>query len=340
MKKSLPSSKISYIAKKVKVCEDLLPQKFIPLAASPEVPSQPKLLLTHWNLNGINAKLKNSEQHFLNYLESKPFDIICFNETKLTSETFEKLNISKNDLWGKNFNQYWAFSTAKKGYSGTAILSKVRPISVETKIGIDGFDSEGRVLALEFETFFLVAVYVPNSGAKLERLKARVEEWDVQFRRFLGVLKEKKAVVVVGDLNVAHKPIDLKNPEKNKFVAGFTDQERKSFEDFLADGFVDVWREENPEAVKFTFWSEKSNARAYNNGWRIDYCLVNREARRLIDNVEIRDDIYGSDHCPVEVTISQAEPIPDELQKEENKKVGSSDAEIKTEAKSPREIAE
>lgn len=295
------------VVRRVKKSADAKPylsNLFLPLSPKSEPFDRTKILLTHWNVNGLGAKLSNPEKYFETYLSSKPFDIICFNETKLTSHSFEKLNLATHSLWEKDFHQFWSFSTARKGYSGTTVLTKIEPLSIKSEIGIQPFDSEGRLLVLEFASFYLIAVYVPNSGAELARLQTRIVDWDYDFREFIAGLRRTKEVVVLGDMNVAHQPIDLKFPERNAHVAGYTLQERESFQSLLDEGFVDVWREMNPNKIQYTFWSGRvGESRTNGHGWRLDYCLASQRARKMVEDVVIRDDVFGSDHCPVEVVL-------------------------------------
>ncbi|MCK5588727.1 MAG: exodeoxyribonuclease III [Candidatus Pacebacteria bacterium] len=273
-----------------------------------------------WNVNGIRAWLQKEET--VNFIEEieKP-DIFCLQETKAQKEQikefFEKSdtplfesnngNIKKGKLFPNYFFHFWN-SAEKKGYSGTAIFSKIEPIDVIYGIG-DDLDNEGRVITLEFKDFFLINVYVPNSKPDLSRLNYRYEKWDKKLLKFLKKLEKKKPVVLCGDLNVAHKEIDLKNPSSNKTTntrlgnAGFTDKERERFEDFLNAGFIDTFRFLHPEEVKYSWWSYRFNARANNSGWRIDYFLTSNSLKQKIKTAIIYNEAYGSDHCPVGLEI-------------------------------------
>ena len=206
------------------------------------------------------------------------------------------------DLAFEGYESYWNYAE-KKGYSGTAIFTRLKPLSVSYGIGIDIHDHEGRVITLEMPDFYLVCVYVPNAQDGLKRLDYRMQ-WEDDFRAYLGGLAARKGVVVCGDLNVAHNEIDLKNPSSNRHNAGFTDEERGKFNALLASGFTDSWRFLNPDTVKYSWWSYRFHARENNAGWRIDYFLVSDSIKDKIAGAEIHNEIFGSDHCPVELTLS------------------------------------
>ena len=261
-----------------------------------------KLHITHWNINGLRAVIR--KESLKNYLNGKDFDIVCLSEIKIDKLALRKEKINENDLWYKKYNQYYHFSTFKKGYSGVSIFSKLKPVNKFFGMNEEKFDKEGRVITLEYKKFYLVNVYVPNSKSKLERLKERVEEFDLKFRNFITELKKKKTVIVLGDMNVAHKEIDLKDPKRNKRSNGFTIEERNSFDLYMENGFVDRWRDLYPKKIQYSWWSYLSRKpRSTGNGWRIDYCLIDEEAKHAIKDVVIREDIYGSDHCPVEIHL-------------------------------------
>lgn len=247
--------------------------------------------LVSWNVNGIRANVRKG---FLDYFEELDADIFCLQETKLQEGQIVI------DLDG--YYQYWNYAE-KKGYSGTAVFTKMEPISYKYGIGKEIHDDEGRVITLEFEDFYLVNIYTPNSQTKLSRLDYRIE-WEDNFRNYLLKLDETKPVILCGDLNVAHNEIDLANPSTNRKNAGFSDEERGKMTELLESGFVDTFRHFYPEKENaYTWWSYMRNARERNVGWRIDYFLV---SHRFIDQVEsaaIHSDIMGSDHCPVEITI-------------------------------------
>ncbi len=257
----------------------------------------------------------------MEFLEAENPEIICLQEIKATKEQiaefFEKSDTplfetkSKNVQAGKLFPdwKYHFWNPAeKKGYSGTAIFSKKKPLAEIYGIG-DELDQEGRVISLEYKNFFLVNVYTPNSKPDLSRLKYRQKKWDKNFLAHLKKLEKKKPVIVCGDLNVAHQEIDLKNPQANKTTknnpgsAGFTDEERKSFQNYLDSGFIDTFRYLRPAEIKYSWWSYRFGARARNAGWRIDYFLTSNILKDKIKKAEIYDQVKGSDHCPVGLEI-------------------------------------
>ena len=244
-----------------------------------------------WNVNGLRACMgKNFTEAFLR-LDA---DFFCLQETKLQEGQIEL------DLPG--YYQYWNYAE-KKGYSGTAVFAKKEPLSVRYGIGIDEHDREGRVITLEYDSFFLVNIYTPNSKRELERLEYR-QRWEDDIREYLCSLKERKSVIMCGDLNVAHKEIDLKNPQTNHRSAGFTDEEREKMTCLLNSGFVDTFRYFYPdEGGRYSWWSYMFKARERNAGWRIDYFLVSDDLKDKLRGAEIHSDIMGSDHCPVEVEI-------------------------------------
>lgn len=243
-----------------------------------------------WNVNGLRACITKGFEDIFKELDA---DFFCLQETKMQE--------GQLDLEFEGYESYWNYAE-KKGYSGTAIYSKHTPLSVSYGIGIPEHDTEGRVITLEMPDFFLVCVYVPNSQDGLRRLDYRMQ-WEDAFRTYLKGLMARKGVIVCGDLNVAHEPIDLKNPATNHFNAGFSDEERGKFSELLASGFTDSWRSLNPDKVKYSWWSYRANARANNAGWRIDYFLVSDNLKSRIAGAEIHNDIFGSDHCPVELNI-------------------------------------
>ena len=246
-----------------------------------------------WNVNGIRAVIKKGFYDFID--EYKP-DILCLQETKAHPEQVDiKLNQYPYQFWN---------SAEKKGYSGTAIFSKKEPLSVKNNIGIDKHDNEGRVIAVEFEDYFLVTVYTPNSKRELLRLEYRVQEWDVDFLKYLKKLEEEKPVIFCGDLNVAHKEIDLKNPKTNKRNAGFTNEERSGFDNYIESGFIDTFREFEKGEGHYTWWSYMFNSRAKNVGWRIDYFCISQILRSKLAKSYILKDVMGSDHAPVAIEIN------------------------------------
>ena len=244
-----------------------------------------------WNVNGLRACEGKGFSEAFRALDA---DFFCLQETKMQE--------GQLDLAFEGYDSYWNYAD-KKGYSGTAIFTRLKPLSVFYGIGIDMHDHEGRVITLEMPEFYLVCVYVPNAQDGLKRLDYRMQ-WEDDFRAYLGTLAARKGVVVCGDLNVAHNEIDLKNPSSNRHNAGFTDEERGKFNALLASGFTDSWRFLNPDTVKYSWWSYRFHARENNAGWRIDYFLVSESIKDKIAGAEIHNEIFGSDHCPVELTLS------------------------------------
>ncbi len=248
--------------------------------------------IVSWNVNGIRAALKKGFMDFFNEIDA---DIFCLQETKLSEGQLEL------DLEG--YHQYWNYAE-KKGYSGTAVFTKIEPIQVTYGIDMEHHDKEGRVITCEYDDFFLVNVYTPNAQRGLARIDYRME-WEDDFRDYLNQLDKVKPVILCGDLNVAHNEIDLKNPGQNRKNAGFSDQERSQFSTLLNSGFTDTFRHFYPDQVDaYTWWSYITRARDRNVGWRIDYFVV---SDRLIDQVDdsfIHADIFGSDHCPVSIDLS------------------------------------
>jgi len=247
--------------------------------------------LISWNVNGLRACEGKGFSEAFRALDA---DFFCLQETKMQE--------GQLDLAFEGYDSYWNYAD-KKGYSGTAIFTRLKPLSVSYGIGIDIHDHEGRVITLEMPDFYLVCVYVPNAQDGLKRLDYRMQ-WEDDFRAYLGGLAARKGVVVCGDLNVAHNEIDLKNPSSNRHNAGFTDEERGKFNALLASGFTDSWRFLNPDTVKYSWWSYRFHARENNAGWRIDYFLVSDSIKDRIAGAEIHNDIFGSDHCPVELDIT------------------------------------
>lgn len=246
--------------------------------------------LISWNVNGLRACAGKGFGESFKALDA---DVVCLQETKMQA--------GQLDLEFDGYESYWNYAD-KKGYSGTAIYTRVKPLSVSNDIGIDEHDHEGRVITMEFDDFYLVCVYVPNSQDELKRLTYRMK-WEDDFRSYVSGLAEKKGVVICGDLNVAHNDIDIKNPASNRHNAGFTDEERGKFNALLDAGFVDSWRMLNPDTVKYSWWSYRFKAREKNAGWRIDYFLVSDSIKDRITEARIHTEIMGSDHCPVEVDL-------------------------------------
>ncbi|MFA9377480.1 MAG: exodeoxyribonuclease III [Lachnotalea sp.] len=248
--------------------------------------------LVSWNVNGIRACVQKG---FMDFFENIDADIFCIQESKMQEGQLE--------LILEGYNQYWNYAV-KKGYSGTAIFSKKKPLSVYNGIGIEEHDNEGRVITLEFEQFYMITVYVPNSQNELARLDYRLK-WEDDFQTYLNKLEETKPVIVCGDLNVAHKEIDLKNPKANRKNAGFSDEERGKFTQLLESGFTDTFRYLYPnQAEIYSWWSYRFSARSKNAGWRIDYFLTSNMLKDKIKEAKIHTDIMGSDHCPVELEIA------------------------------------
>ena len=244
-----------------------------------------------WNVNGLRACLQKGFEEF--FLQTDA-DFFCLQETKLQEG---QVDLQLRD------HQFWSYAE-KKGYSGTAIFTKHEPLSVTYGIGIDEHDHEGRVITLELEDFYLVCVYVPNAQDELKRLDYRMR-WEDDFRAYLCGLAEKKGVVVCGDLNVAHKEIDLKNPKTNRKNPGFTDEERGQFTNLLEAGFIDTFRHFYPDQTDiYSWWSYRFQARQKNTGWRIDYFVTSEDLRDRLVDAKIHTEIFGSDHCPVELTMN------------------------------------
>ena len=244
-----------------------------------------------WNVNGIRACV---EKNFMESFEDLDADIFCLQETKLQEG---QINL---ELPG--YHQYWNYAE-KKGYSGTAIFTRKEPISVSYGLGIEEHDKEGRVITLEFEEFYFMTVYTPNSQNELARLSYRME-WEDAFRAYVKKLDEKKPVVFCGDLNVAHQEIDLKNPKTNRMNAGFTDEERGKMTELLDAGFIDTFRYFYPEKKDiYSWWSYRFKAREKNAGWRIDYFIVSKRLESYLKDASIHTEIFGSDHCPVELIL-------------------------------------
>ena len=247
--------------------------------------------LISWNVNGIRACVTKG---FLDFFNEMDADIFCIQESKLQA--------GQIDLQLEGYHQYWNYAE-KKGYSGTAIFTKKEPLSVTYGLGIEEHDKEGRVITLEFEDFYMVTVYTPNSKNELARLDYRMV-WEDAFREYLVNLDKKKPVIVCGDLNVAHKEIDLKNPKTNARNAGFTEEERGKFTDLLNAGFTDTFRFFYPDLTGvYSWWSYRFSARAKNAGWRIDYFVTSKSIDEKLVDAKIHTEVLGSDHCPVELTI-------------------------------------
>lgn len=245
-----------------------------------------------WNVNGLRAVIKKD---FIPSFKKLKSDIFCLQETKLQKDQIP------NEILDIKYNDYWSFAI-KKGYSGTAVLSKSEPNSVKYGIGCKDFDNEGRNITLEYDDFYLVNAYVPNAQPELKRIDFRTEYED-KLLKHLKKLDKIKPIIYCGDLNVAHEEIDLKNPKQNVGQPGFSDEERSMMTKLLKSGFVDVYRNLYPKGTDYTWWSYRANARENNTGWRIDYFIVSERFLGRIKDIKIHNEIYGSDHCPVELII-------------------------------------
>lgn len=244
-----------------------------------------------WNVNGLRAVMQKGFKDIFDTLDA---DIFCLQETKLQE--------GQIDFNPEGYHCYWNYAE-KKGYSGTAIFTKKEPLCVTLGMGIEEHDKEGRLITLEFEDFYFITVYVPNSQDELKRLDYRVK-WEEDFLNFINKLQEKKPVIYCGDLNVAHKEIDLKNPKTNRKNAGFTDEERGCFSKVIESGYIDTFRHFYPDLEgAYSWWSYRFQARAKNAGWRIDYFVTSKTLENRLKGAKIHSDIFGSDHCPVELVI-------------------------------------
>ena len=247
--------------------------------------------LISWNVNGLRAVMK---KNFFEFVREADPDILCIQETKMQEGQAEV------DLEG--YEQYWC-SAEKKGYSGTLTLTKKKPLSVTTGMGVEEHDHEGRIVTLEFEDFYLVNVYVPNSQNELKRLDYRMQ-WEDDFRDYVKGLEKTHPVIICGDMNVAHEEIDIKNPTTNRRNAGFTDEEREKMTKLLESGFIDTFRYFYPDLEgAYSWWSYRFNARANNTGWRIDYFLASEALKDRLKDAQILSDVMGSDHCPVALLL-------------------------------------
>lgn len=252
------------------------------------------MVFLSFNVNSIRAYLKKG---FVDQIEKIKPDFLGIEELKLTETEHKDF-----PYMPEAYTPYWSVSKIKKGYAGTAILAKKKPISVNYGLIDHKYDDEGRAITLEYPSFYYVNLYVPNSGEELKRLDFRMG-FESDLRNYLTALMKKKPVIVSGDLNVANEPIDLKNPDSNHHSAGFTDEERREFKKLLSIGFVDTFRTLHPDEKKYSYWSYKRNARATNAGWRIDYFLVSKEIFPKVKKSEILNDVEGSDHCPILLDI-------------------------------------
>ncbi|GAB2210124.1 hypothetical protein Droror1_Dr00015382 [Drosera rotundifolia] len=258
--------------------------------------------LISWNVNGLKAVRKFNGFSAKAFAQREDFDVLCLQETKLQEKDVESV---KDLLEGYEYS-FFTCSNAKLGYSGTAIISRLKPLSISYGLGISDHDSEGRLVTAEFDNFYLICSYVPNSGDGLKRLSYRVNEWDPSLSSHMKELEKSKPVILTGDLNCAHQEIDIYNPAGNKRTAGFTDKERKSFEDnYLSNGFVDTFRRQHPNVVGYTYWGYRHGVRKTNKGWRLDYYLVSESLAEHVHDSYILPDISGSDHCPIGLILKQ-----------------------------------
>ena len=251
----------------------------------------PKMKFISWNVNGLRACVGKD---FENQFKELDADFFCLQETKMQE--------GQLDLQFEGYESYWNYAE-KKGYSGTAIYTKHKPLNVSYGMGVEEHDHEGRIITLEYDQFYLVTCYTPNSQTELKRLDYRMT-WEDDFRKFLKSLDAKKPVIICGDLNVAHEEIDIKNPKTNRRNAGFTDEEREKMTVLLNNGFTDSFRYLHPDEVTYSWWSYRFKAREKNAGWRIDYFLVSDRIKEQITEAKIHTEIMGSDHCPVEVDLT------------------------------------
>ena len=259
--------------------------------ASLRMTTKVNVKIISWNVNGIRSVIK---KEFVKFVDEECPDILCLQETK-AEQTLVDLSLPE-------YHHFWN-SAKKAGYSGTAVFAKHKPLDVTYGMGIEKHDSEGRVITAEFEKFFLVNVYTPNSKRDLSRLPYRIKEWDIDFLSHLKKLEVKKPVIFCGDLNVAHKEIDLTNPSTNRKNHGFTDEERAGFTHLIKAGFLDTFREFTDEGGHYSWWSQMAGCRARNIGWRIDYVLISKSLRPYLKDSFILSKILGSDHCPVGIVI-------------------------------------
>ncbi|KAI3446514.1 hypothetical protein Pfo_003179 [Paulownia fortunei] len=257
----------------------------------------PHIKLMSWNVNGLRALLKLESFSALQLAQRENFDVLCLQETKLQEKDVDAIRQSLLEGYD---NSYWTCSVSKLGYSGTAIVSRIKPHSVRYGLGIADHDSEGRLVTVEFDNFYLLSSYVPNSGDGLRRLSYRITQWDPTLSNYMKDLEQSKPVILTGDLNCAHQEIDIYNPAGNRRSAGFTDEERKSFQtNFLDRGFIDTFRKQHPEVVGYTYWGYRHGGRKTNKGWRLDYFLASESIANQVYDSYILPDVAGSDHSPI-----------------------------------------
>ncbi|CAN4089825.1 unnamed protein product [Withania somnifera] len=256
--------------------------------------------LLSWNVNGLRALLKLKKLCIQKLADREEFDVLCLQETKLQDKDVESIKESLHEYK----NSFWMCSVSKLGYSGTAIISRIKPLSIKYGLGIPDHDTEGRLVTVEFDNFYLLCGYVPNSGDGLRRLTYRITEWDPSLGNYMKELEKSKPVILTGDLNCAHEEIDIYNPAGNKRSAGFTEEERQSFErNFLNKGFVDTFRKQHPGVVGYTYWGYRHGGRKTNKGWRLDYFLVSECIVDKVHDSYILPDVDGSDHCPIGLVL-------------------------------------
>ena len=270
-----------------------------------DFPSNKLIKVIHWNVNGLRPLLKKNELDTL--IKTEDPDFICFNETKIDHDLIKSMNLNKMFQDKYNLKAYWNCSTEKKGYAGTGILAKYEPISVSYGMNIKKHDNEGRITTLEYEKFYLISCYTPNAGEGLKRLDYRVKEWDKDFFEYINSLKNKKDIIVTGDLNVARHDIDIYDPKGREKLPGFTKMEKESFNNFINTGYVDTFRELHPKEQKFSFFSKRIKGKDTNKGWRLDYFVINKDAKNIdfkeSDMVD-KDKYNASDHIPLYFTFN------------------------------------
>lgn len=269
---------------------------------SPSLSKDTKALkILSWNVNGLKALLKSRGFSIHQLAQREDFDILCLQETKMQEKDVE---VIKEGLLEGYTHSFWTCSVSKLGYSGTAIISRVKPLSIKYGLGVPDHDTEGRVVTVEFNDFYLLTAYVPNSGDGLKRLTYRVTEWDPSLGNYMKDLEKSKPVILTGDLNCAHQEIDIHDPAGNRRSAGFTIEERESFEtNFLSKGFVDTFRKQHPNVVGYSYWGYRHNARKTNKGWRLDYFLVSESIAERVHDSYIIPDISASDHSPLGLVL-------------------------------------
>jgi exodeoxyribonuclease III len=268
-------------------------------------PEDKTIKIIHWNVNGFRPLLKKDELDKL-IKEENP-DFICINETKIDYDVIKSMNLSKLFENKHKYKSYWNCSIEKKGYAGTAILTKYSPISVSYGMNIKKHDKEGRMITLEYDKFYLVACYTPNAGEGLKRVDYRVKEWDKDFFEYIIGLKNKKDVIFTGDLNVARENIDIFDPKGKEKLPGFSKMEKESFNNFLSQGFVDTFRDLHPKEQKYSFFSKRTKGKESNKGWRLDYFIINKDAKNIVvkeSDMLDKDKYNASDHIPIIFTFN------------------------------------